>query len=308
MSILHLAKITDKHSNSQWPLWIPKFDCVEKNIVEILMKKSRLFLRTVAYVKKHYYEGSIVNSYSELINNKCLLIHKGSQHLTNEDIPDNSVSLIVTDPPYLEQVMYSEYMQLYKPFIDLDFNLKDEIVVSSSPKREKSKEKYFELLCEVFKVCSSKLKLNRYMCLFFHDSNLDVWYQLISSLEKNGFKYVSQTHIQKTKTLKNIISPKKSLNGDAVLFFINTGEPFNSSVGVEDINEIENNIIRQAKYLIEKQGSLSTTELYDNGLMEVIIHNGWLKSVSEHYNSLVDIFEKHLFWDKELARWKIAER
>ena len=30
MSILHLCKITDKHSNSQWPLWIPKTDCVEK--------------------------------------------------------------------------------------------------------------------------------------------------------------------------------------------------------------------------------------------------------------------------------------
>ena len=35
MSILHLCKITDKHSNSQWPLWIPKTDCVEKNIIEI---------------------------------------------------------------------------------------------------------------------------------------------------------------------------------------------------------------------------------------------------------------------------------
>lgn len=24
MSVLHLCKITDIHSNSQWPLWIPK--------------------------------------------------------------------------------------------------------------------------------------------------------------------------------------------------------------------------------------------------------------------------------------------
>ena len=41
MSVLHLCKITDKHSNSQWPLWIPKTDCVEKNIVDILEKKVK---------------------------------------------------------------------------------------------------------------------------------------------------------------------------------------------------------------------------------------------------------------------------
>ena len=43
MSVLHLCKITDRHSNSQWPLWIPKTDCVEKNIIEILSKKVHKF-------------------------------------------------------------------------------------------------------------------------------------------------------------------------------------------------------------------------------------------------------------------------
>lgn len=306
MSILHLTKITDKHSNSQWPLWIPKIDCVEKNIVDILIRKSKNFNKAVSYVQKNYYEGSIVNSYSKLINNKCMLLNKGSQDIT-KDLPDKSVSLIITDPPYLEQVMYSEYMQLYKPFINLKYNLKDEIVVSSAPARDKDKDKYFELLGEVFGLCANKLKNEGYMCLYFHDSNLEVWYQLISILEKSGFKYVSQVHIKKTMTLKNIISPKKSLNGDAVLFFINTGNKVLRTHAAEDIEEIEVNIVRQVKHLIKKNGIMSTPELYDNGLMEVLIHNGWLKTVSENYTSLVDIFEKYLFWDKELARWKIAE-
>ena len=33
MSFMHQCKITDKRSNSQWPLWIPKRDCVEKEIL-----------------------------------------------------------------------------------------------------------------------------------------------------------------------------------------------------------------------------------------------------------------------------------
>ena len=113
-------------------------------------------------------------------------------------------------------------MQLYKPIVNLNFNLEDEIVVSPSPIRKRGESEYFELLDKVFNMCGKKLKQDSIMCLFFHDSNLTVWVELIEILEKNGFKYISQEHIKKTKTIKNIISPKKSLSGDAVLFFENT--------------------------------------------------------------------------------------
>lgn len=42
MSILHLCKITDKHSNSQWPLWIPKTDCVEKISLIFTQKNQKI--------------------------------------------------------------------------------------------------------------------------------------------------------------------------------------------------------------------------------------------------------------------------
>src|SRR5690606_13956589 len=87
----------------------------------------------------------------------ALLLTKGSQFISNYDVPDDSVSLIITDPPYMDQVLYSEYMQLYQPFIGLDFNVEDEIVVSPAIERRRGKEEYFKLLDEVFKICSLKL-------------------------------------------------------------------------------------------------------------------------------------------------------
>lgn len=307
MSVLHLCKITDTHSNSQWPLWIPKTDCVEKNIVDLLTKKCRNFRKTADYVRAHYQEGSVVERYSDLVNNKCLLLHKGSQYISDEDMPDNSVSLIITDPPYLEQVLYSEYMQLYYPFLGLRYNLEDEIVVSSAPRRNKDKEAYFSLLGEVFAVCAKKLRPGGYMCLFFHDSSLEVWSKLLAVLSGCGFRYVSQAHIKKTLTLKNIISPKKSLNGDAVLFFMNTKHPVPQADAPEALDEIEFNLTRQAKQLLRINGNLTTPELYDNGLMEMLIQNGWLKKLSEKYSSLVELFEKHLRWDTGTNRWQIGE-
>lgn len=303
MSILHLCKITDKHSNSQWPLWIPKTDCVEKNIIDIYTKKIRKFYKVIPFMKENYANSQIVKSYDMLSPGKCLLMQKGSQLITEQDIPNNGVDLIITDPPYLEQVLYSEYMQLYKPFLDLDYNLNDEIIVSSAPSRNKNREDYFNLLNQVFNMCSHKLKPNHYLCLYFHDCNLNVWNELISILEKNRFRFITQIHIDKTVTLKNIISPKKSLNGDSILIFSRNDTPITHNAE-EDVSEIEHNIIRQAKYMVKSNGSLSTPELYDNGLMEILIQNGWLSKLSNKYSSLVDIFEKHLTWDSSTAKWK----
>lgn len=303
MSILHLCKITDKHSNSQWPLWIPKTDCVEKNIIDIYTKKIKKFYDVIPFMKENYADSQIVESYNMLSPGKCLLMQKGSQLITEQDIPNNGVDLIITDPPYLEQVLYSEYMQLYKPFLNLDYNLNDEIIVSSAPSRSKNREDYFHLLDLVFNMCSQKLKPNHYLCLYFHDCNLNVWNELISILEKNCFRFITQIHVDKTVTLKNIISPKKSLNGDSILIFSRSDAPIKHNAE-EDVSEIEHNIIRQAKFMVKSNGSLSTPELYDNGLMEILIQNGWLEKLSSKYSSLVDIFEKHLTWDSSTGRWK----
>lgn len=307
MSIIHLAKITDTHSNSQWPLWIPKLNCVEKNILDLLKKRMNNLVKAQTYINNNYSSSKIVNTFNKLNSNNALILTKGSQFITNNEIPDNSVSLIITDPPYMDQVLYSEYMQLYKPFIGLAFNLDDEIIVSSSPNRKRDKESYFSMLNEVFEMCKNKLKENHYMCLFFHDSNLSVWVNLINILENNGFKFVSQEHIKKTKTVKNILSPKKSLSGDAVLFFENTKYPLSKIHTSTSPTDIEYSVYLEAKKLLQKHGDLSTPELYDFGIMEMLIENGWLSQLSSQYKSLVDIFENHFIWKRETGKWHLQD-
>lgn len=305
MSVLHLAKITDTHSNSQWPLWIPKTNCVEKNIIDLLQRRMKQLLTAQKFILDQYPSTHIAPSFSALTPGDVMVLTKGSQHITNDEIPDDSVSLIITDPPYLDQVLYSEYMQLYKPFVDLDFNITDEIIVSAAPERKRDKDQYFTLLFDVFKLCRNKLKENHIMCLFFHDSNLDVWVRLLDILEENGFQFISQEHIKKSKTVKNILSPKKSLNGDAVLFFENTRTVLPKSTTSISMGEIKQAVYLEAKKLLEKNGDLSTPELYDLGIMEMLIANGWLVQLSKNYKSLVEIFEEYFIWQKDSSKWHL---
>lgn len=295
MSILHLCKITDTHSNSQWPLWTPKTDCVEKNVVLLFCSRIDKFKSTIKYIQENYSEQK-----------NYLLLQKGSQHITDTDIPNNSVHLIITDPPYMGQVAYSEYMQLYKPFLGYSFNLDDEIIVMSSAERKKTVDEYFESLDTVFGICDKKMIEGGYFCMYFHDCSLSVWSRLIKIMAKNHLKYLTQIHINKPNTLKNIISPKKSLSGDAILIFIKDKFYCDKMNTNENFDEIEANIVQHIKLTIQQRGPQSTPELYDDGLIEYLIYNEWLDKISQKYKTLVDIFEKYLVWNSNTSKWSLS--
>lgn len=307
MSVLHLSKITDTHSNSQWPLWIPKVNAVEKNIVDLLRQRIKNIRGTMEFVHDNYSEELSVITQGQSVDGQFVkVLMKGSQNITNNDIPDDSVDLVITDPPYMDQVLYSEYMQLYQPFLNFQLNLEDEIVVSNAENRSKNKNIYFDLLNSVFNVTSRKAKEDAYMALYFHDSSLLVWNNLLKVLELNGFKYITQQHIPKTRTLKNILSPKKSLSGDAILLFQNTKRPVIIEPELLDLQSMVDGINSQAKFILAKEGRpLGTPELYDLGVMEFVIQNGWLQQLSENFPSLVEIFEQELIWIPEPGVWDV---
>ena len=304
MSCLHQCKITDKRSNSQWPLWTPKKDCVERNVVLLVNKKINNFLKSLSSIQETYSDSSLVESFNDLSNNSAFLLQKPSQYISDDEIPDNSIDLVITDPPYLGQVLYSEYMQLYSPILGLNIDMKDEIVISSRAEHDKNEANYYEDLKKVFSLIGKKLKKDKVMCLYFHDNSLKVWNKLMKILFEEGFRYIGQTHIEKSNTLKNIISPKKSLKGDSILFFRNSKHKDEYRYAPEEIEEIEINIIKEAKYMLKIQNQLTSAELYDNGLMESLISNAWLGKLSEKYTSLIDLLQEHLKWNSELAVWE----
>ena len=127
-------------------------------------------------------------------------------------------------------------------------------------------------------------------------------------MSNNHFQYISQEHIKKSNTLKNIISPKKSLSGDAIVFFEKTRFEFDEYEPSEPIDEIEKNIIKQITRTLEVKGPQSTPELYDGGIIEYIVYNGWLNAISQKYKTLVELCEKYYDWDPKVNKWKQKKR
>lgn len=304
LGMLHLCKIVDVKSSSQWPLWTPNHDCIEKNVFNLFYKSLDKTLEAILAIETDLSaKRREVSNFTDLNDYSYMLLKKGTQQITENDIPDDCIDLIITDPPYLGQVIYSEYTQLYKSILNNEIDYENEIVISNAKGRFKTEELYYQELNTAFQQISRILKPDKYLCVYFHDSNLKFWDQYITIMKNNHLGFLGLTHINKKKnTLKNIVSPQKSLNGDALLFFKKTNIIYSnvsSENYIEDIKQISKNIV------VRNNGKATTAQLYDNGVLEYIINNNLLSKLSKQYKDLTFIFSQYLIWNEAEGYWTL---
>lgn len=115
-------------------------------------------------------------------------------------IPDKSVSMVLTDPPFGANVMYSELIDFFHVWNhksalahDLGFDeplspKANEIIVN--PTRNLTQEDYCKGLCQVFSECNRVLQDNGLLIFSFHDKSLDSWLSLLGSIDQAGFDLV----------------------------------------------------------------------------------------------------------------------
>lgn len=137
-----------------------------------------------------------VTEYNHFSKDKPLITCEDSRHLSH--IPSASVDLVVTDPPYGSNVMYSELIDFFhvwnyssqygktigfqKPLTDKE----EEIVVNSV--RALSFKDYEEGLAKVFLEANRVTKEEGFLVFSFHDKRLESWYAIINALTKAEYK------------------------------------------------------------------------------------------------------------------------
>jgi DNA modification methylase len=96
----------------------------------------------------------------------------------NLPLPDNSVDMIITDPPFTDEIQYFELSFLACSWLNLALDFENEIVVNK--KQNKSIDEYFKALQKAFDELYRVLKPNRYAIIMLHEENA----KLLNSIEK----------------------------------------------------------------------------------------------------------------------------
>jgi hypothetical protein len=292
-SVLHLCRLTDLKSQSQFPFWVPKKDIVERNVLQLIQDN-------LDYIIKHKSINSIdltlVNKFKDLDkNNKPIyIINKPIQNITKSDIEDESVDLLITDPPYFDQVAYSEYLKIWEHFCHFKSDLKNEVIFSNRKVDPSNFNDYLESLGKAFNVASNKLRNGSLAIIFFKDSKPLNLHYFINTMENNSLSFIRSVHIGGKKyTYKQNTTPSTTVSGECLFFFVKTDvkkthKPYMYKNKDEIFSKLENVVSNFVKEYLHLNKNASLGELYDNGLIYELYKNDLLMHIPTS-KTIVDI-------------------
>lgn len=293
-SALNLIKLSDKKASSQIPYWRPQHNLTSRNAYWIIQNKISKVIEGLLFLQKEA-PGKIVDTFIELYEPRSsMIVRSPIQKVPENLLPNNSIDLVITDPPYTDQVPYLEYSQLWSLLLKWDNLspdiLSEEIVVSNSPCRKgKTSENFDELLALMFQRISKAMKQHSHMVLFFHDFSLKAWSNIIQSAENAGLAYQGQVTIgRQRKSFKTVLSPNRTLDGNYIVVF--RKREIHPPVFEGDINVAIERCFKVAKSIIRDLGGRATSQdLYDKGLLKDSIESGSIHLLSNKYKTFLDI-------------------
>ena len=307
-SSIHLCRLTDLKSQSQFPYWFPKINISEKSTYQILNKKLQELTAVIApsFSKLNYHAFESYAEWENAQQNGMLLLHGSIVDLGKFGIPENSVDLVITDPPYFDQVAYSEYLKLWEYFTSFKSDLREEIVESSRIGANKTRSVFLSELEFAFKQIRKSMKENALAFIYFKDSKPRNLHDFITCLENSGLQYIFQVHLESASfTYKQNASPENTVGGDSIMVFQaapTTRAPAEPNAQITSSDEFESLFIEQFSSYLTQNGPATLTEALDNSLIASLYPTGYLKNITSSAY-LGSIVSRKFALDKSTRKW-----
>lgn len=303
-SAINLIKLSDKKASSQMPYWTPKKDATSRNAVFIIQKKI-----SAVYDGLSFLNNNCKVHLAEDVNTNCESIriyNKPAQQLSSRELPANSIDLVLTDPPYTDQVPYLEYSQLWNDILNNKGNvqLEDELVVSDAPSRNKDDDDFYRVYEKIVNRTSEALKDEAYYVMFYHSFDLKSWSKIITLMGGARLRYCNQIPIAAPrKSFKTVMSPKSTLDGNYILIFKKSmsysENHFNGTV-----DEAVNLAVECARKILRTRQNVTSQDLYDFGMLKDAIEIGYLNSLSLKYKTFIDVIKEEFLFKNGYWREK----
>ena len=299
-SAINLIKLSDKKASSQMPYWLPQKDVTSRNAVMIIEQKAAAFKEGLAYLCE--------KCRSFVDEDDIILKNMPAQNISLELLPNESVDLVLTDPPYTDQVPYLEYNQLWYKVMGwkgfTDELLEAELVVSDAPSRKKNSDDFNHIFDAILSRISPAIKPNGYFIMFYHSFDLKSWSKILKAMQEHGLAYCGQIpSATPRKSFKTIMTPKGTLDGNYIVVFQKrTTIKYPEFEGTVD--EAKKLAIKCAEKIITTRKDVTSQALYDYGMLKDSFECGYLQILSTQFKSFVDVISDSFVFQDGLWRCK----
>lgn len=194
-----------KREVGSWAIgfWLPK-EHFEINVWNCFINKAKKLLKNLSSVHKVY-------SNVEIYNESCL---KKMKELSND-----SVKLIITDPPHSNRIPYLELSEIFNSVLGCKSSFEDEIIVSNANERDKNIDKYTDDMVSFFYEAERILKKDGFLVLFFNASNEKDWGFIKRVQQDKVLHYLGCAPMEYSAKSVAQANRKGALTKDYMLFF-----------------------------------------------------------------------------------------
>lgn len=177
-------------------LYIPSL-ILEKNVFDVFYRK----------VNKN------TNLTLSLKISNCIILNQSLSK--TENINDNSIDYIFTDPPFGGNLMYSELNYLLESWLKVKTNNSPEAIINKV--QGKGLLEYQELMTQCFKEYYRLLKPGRWMTVEFSNSQASIWNAIQEAISKSGFVIANVAALDKQQGSFKAVTTTTAVKQDLVI-------------------------------------------------------------------------------------------
>lgn len=280
------AYICSKRQMEMNPLLLFKSSCLGKQSVESALKSV---VKHIGKVPK----SKFVTCPDDILSIDDYDILYGIVDIkdVSDFIPNNSISFIITDPPYGGLVQYMDlsciwlnwlkhYDSIYAPSIEKEITIKNGIKDID----EYSKE-FTDGIMSLYHVLSDEGKI----VFTFHNKDLLVWNAFLHSISKAGFKVEKVIHQQNKRTGEsNVANPYGTSASD---FYIRCSKSNSAKKIQANKDTFESFIVDRAVNIIKSRNEPTPYQILFNGLLSEISKANF--ELEDFDNNIQRLLSKH---------------
>lgn len=185
------GKTIEKIEVGSWVIgyWRPQ-QHFEINAWNCYENKARKLLKAIQALKSQRttYISSKLSSF--LHSCEDVYISIGDAEILIKDIPDNSIKVVLTDPPHGDRIPYLELSEMWNSVLCFHSNYETELVVSNAKERSKNIRVYQKKLSNIFYECARVLDNNGLLAVMFNARSDHHWNSLYELEKSSELKYI----------------------------------------------------------------------------------------------------------------------
>jgi len=200
--------------------WRPNlhFEINVWNCYENRLRKLIRALDNLPNNKQFMYSDNLENIFEG--TNKVSLLNIDAKSML-ASLPDDSVSLVITDPPHSDRIPYLELSEIWNAILKKEPQFEREIVISNAKERGKTADIYNSAMQDVLAEISRVLRSDGVLAFFFNSRNGDNWYFLnTDNVRSLGLRYLGCFPMSYSAQSVVQDNRKGALKQDFVLLFI----------------------------------------------------------------------------------------